>query len=211
MSPRASARAVAVAAVLAIALPAAARAPKIPAAASEHVAAANRAFQAKSYDRALAELRAAYRLAPRPEFLPSFAQVYRAAGQLQQALEACNSYLATMPNGALASSARQLADKLRAEIEAAAPAPPSPPAATPPPTVATPPPAATPPPTVLTPLDSVATPAPPSPRSRRRKILGWTIGAGVVGVGLAVGLGVGLTIGRERASTFGRVDFTPLP
>src|SRR5437899_798232 len=103
-----------------MALPAAARAPKIPAAASEHVAAANRAFQAKSYDRALDELRAAYRLAPRAEFLLSFAQVYRAAGQLQQALEACNSYLATMPNGALASSPLQLAVTLSAKFEDAA-------------------------------------------------------------------------------------------
>ena len=192
-----------------LALPAAwARAPKIPASAADHVAAANRAFQAKNYDRALEELRAAYRLAPRPEFLLSFAQIYRAAGQLQQALEACNSYLATMPNGALAPGARQLADALRAEIDAAAP----PAAAAAPPTVNPAPPVAVtaPPAAVVATPALVATPA-PADRGRRRKLaIGLGVGAVVV-VGLAVGLGVGLTVGRERSSTFGRVSFAPSP
>jgi tetratricopeptide (TPR) repeat protein len=205
-------RLVAAALLMLLALPpASAHAPKIGGAAADHVAAANRAFQAKNYDKALEELRAGYRLAPRPEFLLTFAQIYRAAGQLQQALEACNSYLATMPNGTLAPSARQLADALRSEIDATTPAPAPPvvatPVAPPPPVVTTPPAAA---PAVVSPFaPSVQASAPPP--ARHRKALAWGLGVGaVVVVGLAVGLGVGLGVSHERASTFGSVPFPPM-
>ncbi|HEX4456928.1 MAG TPA: hypothetical protein VIA18_03115 [Polyangia bacterium] len=183
-------------------------APKMGNAAAEHVAAANRAYKEKNYDKALEELRAGYRLAPRAEFLLTFAQIYRAAGKLQQALEACNSYLATMPNGALAPGARELADVLRSEIAAAAPPPPPVVAQpTPPPPVVTPPPVA--PAPVVSPFaPSVTTTAPPP--EHHRKALAWGLGVGaVVVVGLAVGLGVGLGVGHERASTFGTVKFNP--
>ncbi len=203
--------AVAAALVIQLLAPAAwARAPKIGGAATEHVAAANRAYKEKNYDKALEELRAGYRLAPRPEFLLTFAQIYRSAGKLQQALEACNSYLATMPNGSLAPSARELADVLRAEIAAATPppAPPPPVVAQP---VAPPPAVVTPvaPPSVVTPVAAaVGTTAPPP--DHRRKALAWGLGVGaVVVVGLAVGLGVGLGVDHGRASTFGNVKFNP--
>src|SRR5262249_49973053 len=104
-----------------------ARAPRTSAAehaAAEHVAAANRAFQAGSYETALAQLRIAYQLAPRPEFLLTFAQIYRAAGRLEQALEACNSYLAMVPDGPMGAGAKKLAEMLKAEIAARAPSPP---------------------------------------------------------------------------------------
>jgi tetratricopeptide (TPR) repeat protein len=197
-------RGVAIAILLVLSAPSAlAHAPKIGGAAADHVAAANRAFQAKNYDKALEELRAGYRLAPRPEFLLTFAQIYRAAGQLQQALEACNSYLATMPNGSLAPSARELAVALRSEIEATTPAPP--------PVVATPvaPPVVAPAP-LATPSNAlVATPAPPP--EHHKKALAWGLGIGaVVVVGLAVGLGVGLGVQHDRSSTFGNVSFPPM-
>jgi hypothetical protein len=181
-----------------------ARAPRTSAA--EHVAAANRAFVARSYDLALDELRIAYQLAPRPEFLLTFAQIYRAAGRLQQALEACNSYLATVPRGPLTSGAEKLAATLRAEIAAAQPPPPEPP----------PTPATIAPPTPATIAPPLATPAPPrddEPRARRRRLtLGLSLGLGAaVVVGVAVGLGVGLTANQPRASTYGPISFTPMP
>jgi hypothetical protein len=188
-----------------------ARAPRTSAA--EHVAAANRAFVAKDYEAALAELRIAYQLAPRPEFLLTFAQIYRGAGRLQQALEACNSYLATVPNGPLTPGAQKLAAMLRAEIAAAQPPPPPAPQQAPQPS---PPPVAavTPPPQVI------ATPSPPatdnatdSARARRRRLaLGLSLGIGAaVVVGVAVGLGVGLGANQPRASTYGPIGFTPMP
>jgi tetratricopeptide (TPR) repeat protein len=210
--PKPSRAAVAAALIVLLLAPASwARAPKIGGAAADHVAAANRAYKEKNYDKALEELRAGYRLAPRPEFLLTFAQIYRAAGKLQQALEACNSYLATMPNGALAPSARELADVLRDEIAAATPAPAPPPPVvaqpvTPPPVVAPP---VAPPPPVVTPFAADVTATAP-PREHHRKALAWGLGVGaVVVVGLAVGLGVGLGVDHERASTFGTVKFNP--
>jgi hypothetical protein len=166
---------------LALALPApsAARAPR--ATAAEHVAAANRAFQAKSYELALAELRIAYQLAPRPEFLLTFAQIYRAAGRLQQALEACDSYLATVPNGPMAQSARKLSETLKTELARATPPPSSPP----------PPPSGTPAPNPTNPANPTNSPsappaavvalAPPTPATpevshRRRLALGLALG-----------------------------------
>jgi tetratricopeptide (TPR) repeat protein len=190
-----------------------AKAPKKPVAtvAAEHMAAANQAFQAGRYDQALDELRQAYRLAPRPEFLLTFAQIYRAAGRLQPALEACNSYLATAPNGALASDAQKLADVLRAEIERANPPPtPAPPAPVEPPAAVhlEPPPVAA--PQVVIPSSDTDEAGLRAQRRRRRTVLGVALGVtGVVVVGLAVGLGVGLTVGAGRKSTFGSIDFTP--
>jgi hypothetical protein len=188
-----------------------ARAPRPSAA--DHVAAANRAFQAKKYDLALDELRIAYQLAPRPEFLLTFAQIYRAAGQLQQALEACNSYLVTVPNGPMATSARKLAETLKAELAARAPSPPPPTPVTPSPPI-TPEPAA---PAPASPTELVATPPATAPTDaehsrRRRRVVGLALGlGGLAVVGLAVGLGVGLGVSQSRRSTYGSIDFTPMP
>ena len=179
--------------------------------AAEHMAAANQAFGVGHYEQALDELRQAYRLAPRPEFLLTFAQIYRAAGRLKPALEACNSYLAMAPNGPLAADAQKLAEMLRTEIERETP-PPAP-VSEPPPPVA--PPRVEPPPIaqpVLVVPNDANEAAARAQRRRRRTAVGVALGVcGVVVVGLAVGLGVGLTVGAERKSTFGPIDFTPRP
>jgi hypothetical protein len=188
-----------------------ARAPRAGAAehaAAEHVAAANRAFQAGSYDAALAQLRIAYQLAPRPEFLLTFAQIYRAAGQLGPALEACNSYLAMVPDGPMVAGAKKLAEMLKTEIAARAPAPPPPQPShepAPPPMTLTP--SA---PAIATPAPATTTEADASRRRRRRLGVALAITGGAVVVGLAVGLGVGLTVG-QRHSTYGPIVFTPMP
>jgi tetratricopeptide (TPR) repeat protein len=183
------------------------------AAANEHVALANRAFQSGHYDKAIDELRIAYRLAPRAEFLLSFAQVYRAAGRLQEALEACHAYLDIVPRGRLADDTRELVKLLEAELARAhrpssssSPAPPPEPQSRAPSPEPAPSPRVEPPGPALAPL--VAAPA-EAPKPRRRGwLLGLTLGAGAVVIGLTVGLAVGLT--REaRHPSLGTIDFTP--
>jgi tetratricopeptide (TPR) repeat protein len=183
------------------------------AAANEHVAVANRAFQAGRYDKAIEELRVAYQLAPRAEFLLSFAQVYRAAGRTQEALEACHAYLAMVPTGPMATTTRQLVTLLEAERQRKeasahepAPAPPTPPPAPAEPAPAPPPP----PPAAAAAATLVAAPQPTDDGGahRRKVILGVTLGAvGLAVVGLTVGLAVGLSGGRHPS--LGTLDFTP--
>src|SRR5262245_20950688 len=102
------------------------------AAANEHVAAANRAFQAGDYRKAFEELRIAHQLAPRAEFLLSFAQIYRAEGRLQEALEACHAYLTMVPNGPLTPKTHELIEILQAEIARTKPSAPREPEPPPP-------------------------------------------------------------------------------
>jgi hypothetical protein len=173
-------------------------------AARAHVAAADRAYRAGRYAEALTRLRAGYELDPRPEYLIMFAQVYRANGSPRRALEACELYLATAPNGPHVQTARQLAEVLRAET---APEPASPSAsalAAPPLVPTTAPPAAV----AVAPSATVATSPPPPSPSRRRTVVWATVSAAVIvviGVGLGVGLGLGLDPGRS--TTFGTVRF----
>jgi hypothetical protein len=176
-------------------------------AARAHFVAADRAFRASRYEQALVELRAGYELDARPEYLIVFAQVYRASGNPQRALEACELYLATAPNGPNAGVARSLAEVLRREtVKPVASEPASPPVvASPPAEVVAPPPAA--------PAVVIAEPTPATaiaqPGQRRRRTIVWaTVGTvAVVVAGVAIGLGVGLGLPAGRPTTFGTVPF----
>jgi len=159
--------------------------------ARSHLATADRAFRQGHYDEALAELQAAYEVDPLPEYLIVFAQVYRAMGDPQRAIDACEMYLSTAPHGPRASEARGLAAVARTELShKTAIEPPAPamsfdradPAAT---TAAT----------------TAATPA-AAPR-RRRAVVWISVGAvtvAVAGLALGLGLGLGLSHGPPKVS-----------
>src|SRR5260370_5786913 len=126
-------------------------------AARAHLAAADRAFRRGDYNDALAHLQEAYAIDPRPEFLVVFAQVYRAMGDPQRAINACELYLSTAPKGPRENEARGLAEAARAELnKQVAAAEPPPPAA---PTEAL----APPPLTETLPRAEPARPLPPPP------------------------------------------------
>jgi hypothetical protein len=161
-----------------------------------HLAAADRAFRKARYDEALAQVQAAYAADPRPEFLIVFAQIYRAMGQPQRAVEACELYLAAAPDGSRAQEARALASAARQEAASAAAAP-----VDAPPVVA---PAAVAPkldPSAAPALVVAPTPDPAvavAPAHKRRKAIFIGVGiASVTVVGLALGLGLGLGLHHE--------------
>jgi hypothetical protein len=160
-------------------------------AARAHLGLADRAFKNGAYDDALAQLQAAYATDPRPEYLIVFAQVYRAMGDAQRAINACELYLATAPQGPRASEARGLMSAARAELDEKS--------------AATPPPPPPPPPVALA-LEHPPAPAPaPAPKkSRRHNVAVWLgVSAAVVtvaGVALGVGLGLGLRRGPQTIS-----------
>jgi len=187
----------AILAALAAARPAArAEPPPRPAtekAARAHLAAADRAFRRGDHDEALAHLQAAYAIDPRPEYLIAFAQVYRAMGDPQRAVDACQRYLSTAPDGPRAAEARGLAAVARSELarntaETAETSTPPAPAANPRPAASGVPLAASP---VVAPPAAASAPA--APRRKRHLAIWLGVGAaGVTVVGLAVGLGLGL-------------------
>lgn len=194
-------RAVAVAVVLGLATGGAHAEPTGRAAreARAHLAAADRAFKKARYDEALAQVQAAYAADPRPEFLIVFAQVYRAMGQPRRAVEACELYLSTAPDGARAAEARALAQAAQQEVDAAKP----PEATATAPTVAEPVAAAA----KVEPVVAVSVPpaalaVAPAPRRRRTPlVVGVTVGAAVVvGAALGFGLGFGLHHGLPHVS-----------
>jgi hypothetical protein len=159
-------------------------------AARTHLGAADRAFQRGEYDGALAEVQAAYAIDPRPEYLIVFAQVYRAKGDPQQAVNACELYLATAPQGPRASEARGLAEAARAELEKKRVPPPE----TGPPVE----PAAVPPPAPPIVVAAPPPPPPPPPPQRRHRHVGVWIGVSAAVVTVGVALGVGLGLGLQR-------------
>jgi predicted Zn-dependent protease len=172
-----------------------------------HLATADRAFRQGAYDEALAEVQAAYAIDPRPDYLIVFAQVYRAMGDPERAIQACELYLSTAPDGPHAHEARGLLAVARLELEQkrAAAAPP----ATAPPTATAPPEASVPveraqsrvaAPTAPVPVEDRA---PPPSRPRRRLAIGLAAGGlsvVVAGVALGVGLGLGLPRGPQKIS-----------
>lgn len=160
-----------------------------------HLAAADRAFKRARYDEALAQVQAAYAADPRPEFLIVFAQVYRAMGQPRRAVEACELYLSTAPDGARAAEARALAQAAQQEVDAARPVQPS---ASAPVAAASVEPVAV----VSVPAAALAVTTTPAPRRQRTAlIVGVTIGAVVVvGAALGLGLGFGLHHGLPHVS-----------
>jgi tetratricopeptide (TPR) repeat protein len=178
--------------------------------AAEHVAAANRAFRAGDYDRALGELEVGYAIDPRREFLITFAQVYAAMGRLDQAIDRCERYLALAPTSPVAASVRQLARTWRRQRDDEAAGVVEPPATG---TVAR----VHPPPltgvvsaaTAATPVERAAEKAAQPPPARQRRVILALLGGAVVGL-VGVIIGVGLSFGlRDNApgSTLGAVPF----
>jgi hypothetical protein len=156
------------------------------------LAAADRAFRAARYDEALARVRDAYAIDPKREYLIVFAQVYRAMGDPQRAIDACDLYLSTSPNGPRAEEARGLLAAARAEL--ATPKPTPEPARATAGTDATEPAAAA-RAALAAPMPGADTHAPAVavPPRRRRVALWITVGAvGISAAGLALGLGLGL-------------------
>jgi hypothetical protein len=178
-------------------------------AARTHLATADRAFQKGDYADALGQLQSAYAIDPRPEYLIVFAQVYRAMGDPQRAINACELYLSTAPQGPRAHEARGLAAAARAEL-AKKPAAAEPPAAPPPTAETSPPPehaSAPPPPAPPGPSEPVAPVAPPPAPPQHRRRVGVWLGVGavtvtVVGVALGLGLGLGLPRGGPQTISF---------
>jgi nucleoid-associated protein YgaU len=176
------------------------RPPATEKAARTHLATADRAFQKGDYHDALAHLQSAYAIDPRPEYLIVFAQVYRAMGDLQRAINACELYLSTAPQGPRANEARGLLSVSRAELDkktAAESPPPAPVETSPPADRAS---ALAPAPITVEP----AAPAAPTTAPRRRRLTIWLsvglVTVTVAGVALGLGLGLGLPRGPQTIS-----------
>src|SRR5262249_29609491 len=112
-------------------------------------------FNAKQYDQALAEYRAAYALSAKPALLFNIARALHEKGDRTEALAHYRRYLAEAPTGPVAAEAREYAAALEREL--APPHVPAKPPAPPPAKKARaePPPAAPPP---VTPLAAPANP-----------------------------------------------------
>lgn len=185
------------------------RSPATEKAARTQLATADRAFRQGDYDGALGHLQAAYAIDPRPEYLIVFAQVYRAMGDPQRAINACELYLSTAPQGPRANEARGLAAAARVELDKKKPAepPPSTPPPTPPSQTSTPPERASVVPPPSAPELPPPLPAPLAPLPHRTRVGMWIgIGAATVVVGVALGLGLGLGLPRSGPPT---ISFDP--
>lgn len=165
--------------------------------AKAHFASGSTFFDAGSYDHAVEEYLAAYRLLPKPDFLFNIAQAYRLKGEKRPALAYYRRYLAETPDGRGSGEAQEYVKQLEQELDQEQPAPvvetPAPVTPVTPPATAivNPPPAK--------PIDS-----PPPAGSRRALWIGIAVGAVVVAA-LAIGLGLGLGLdssGSPPPSTF---------
>lgn len=173
--------------------------------ASAHYHKGRAAFDQGKYDRAIAEFRAAYDLAPRPLVLYHLARAYQARGDDALALEHYRRFLDADPRNA------KVGDDARAQVAALAqklaptrePEPEPPPASASEPTRPLPiprPVAVVPPP----PPPYLPTPA-PEPDEKNRVL--W-IGGGVAAIG--VGLAVDLIPSSGRNHQLDALDFVPL-
>ncbi|HKA87449.1 MAG TPA: outer membrane beta-barrel protein [Haliangiales bacterium] len=134
---------------------AAAQTAKAERAAKAHYLKGAKLFNAKQYDQALAEYRAAYALSPKPALLFNIARALHEKGDRTEALAHYRRYLAEAPTGPVAAEAREYAAALERELappHVSAETPATPPAEKAP---AEPPPAAPPP---VTPLAAPANP-----------------------------------------------------
>lgn len=85
---------------------------------------AETAYARRDYTAAIAELRAAYDVEPRPWLLFNIAQAYRLAGDDAAALDYYQRFVAIEPDGQVADQARTKIAALREAVERAAPPPP---------------------------------------------------------------------------------------
>jgi tetratricopeptide (TPR) repeat protein len=165
------------------------------------------AFNEGRYDDALTQFQAAYDLSKRPELLLTLAKTYRKLGRYDDALAACDRYLATNPAQPQQRSTYEFMGQLHAEktrVESIV-NPKNPVTATgtaPATTDAT-----------ATTTNALVTAPPPrdDDAGRRKRIIYIAAAAGVVvlAVGLGVGLGVGLSHSdRFPSSGLGTVGFS---
>jgi tetratricopeptide (TPR) repeat protein len=177
-------------------------------------------FRLKNYEQAMKDFKHGYESDPRPLFLFNVAQSAREAGNRNVAVDYYQRYLAAET----ARGAPQLEEAARwlhalgadAPTEPAPPAPPSTP--TPPatgpiaPVVAPPPPPPPSPPAATTANDNAARApdrAAPSPRSPRRRALGWTGVAAIAVGGAAAAAGIALTVDANALDS--RLDHPMMP
>ena len=126
-------------------------------------------YQAKEYEKAIVELKAAYELDPKVEHLYAYAQAERLSGDCEAALPLYEKLLEMKAPSDLAKAARDLVDKCKAEIAAKQPVEPDPAP-------------------VPQPTGSVGEPDDDAPRAWWKD----PIGGALVGTGV-IGLGVGVT------------------
>jgi hypothetical protein len=148
------------------------------AAAREHFANAQAAFDIDDYAAAIPELKAAYAIEPNPMLLYAWAQAERLNGDCKRAVELYQRFLATDP----AAEQERLAEANVLDCQAELGAPP------PPPPEVTPPPDSSP----------ASPPSEAAPRPWARDWVGWTL-TSIGIVGLAAGAGV-FVAGRQQTT-----------
>jgi tetratricopeptide (TPR) repeat protein len=152
-----------------------------------HFIAGTAFYDAGSYDRAISEYRAAYKILPLPGLLFNLGQAYRLHGDFVEARDSYQRYLDTEPTGAIADEAREHVRELLPPKVA--------PVVRPSPVLLTP--SAAPVPLVIEPAPAPVIVAQVEPPHRRR----WIIPVAVVGGILVVGAVIlGVTLGTAGAS-----------
>ena len=165
--------------------------------AKAHLALAERHFAAQQYDKAAAELKEAYVLDPKPEYLYALAQALRLSGDCPAAVRAYTQYLKTHPAEAEASKARANIERCKSEPTQPLPVAPAPSPEPPPPPA--------PSPAVAPPLRVAPLPADDRTRS------GWTrdyLGHALVGSGVVLGV-AGSLLYVGGGSTIDSINHAP--
>ncbi len=153
------------------------------------------AYSEKDWERAIREFRAGYDIDPRPDFLFAWAQAERLSGDCAAAIELYEKFIATHPSPEQADAAQQMSDRCRETVTQTRPAP-------------EPKKAREPDEGEVVPRKLRAAPAPSAGGERTWWKDGWgagLAGAGVVGVGLGVGLYVAASSSddaADRAATY---------
>jgi iron complex outermembrane receptor protein len=88
--------------------------------AKKHFQSGKKHHDTGEWDAALEEYLAAYQLDPNPAFLFNIGQVYRLKGDAPKALDYYQRYLEAAPNAKGSAEARAYAEKIKAELDAAA-------------------------------------------------------------------------------------------
>jgi tetratricopeptide (TPR) repeat protein len=168
-------------------------------AAATHFLAGKQHYEAKRYQKATAEYRAAYELAPEPALLFNIGLALEAAGELADAIQSYRRYVGASPNGDAAPEARRRIERLEKTIKEQPMADPKQEKAQPQPNPVVPPPSSSP----RAGPDPVATPPGAANLTRKRSdepsnSLLWP--ALVTGAAGAVALGFGIKTGFDVRS-----------